>query len=236
MRALAIVHQRDAGPGVFADAVRSKGAQLDYWMPPESATAARAPAGYDAVFVFGGAMHADQDESHPWLRDEKTLLRELLARGVPMLGVCLGAQLLADAAGAPPRRARRPEIGWHDVEVTPEGERDPLFRPLAPSFESFQWHSYEFLLPDGATPLARSGVCLQGYRIGDAAWGIQFHAEVSRADAETWIADYRSDEDAVRIGLDPEGLRQRTAHAIDAWNDLGRALCERFVDAVATRA
>ena len=235
MRALAIVHQRDAGPGVFADALRAKGAELDYWMPPESGAPARPLTEYDAVMVFGGAMHADQDESHPWLRAEKALLRDLLERGAPMLGVCLGAQLVADAAGAPPRRARRPEIGWHEVEVTPEGRRDPLIGPLAPRFEAFQWHSYEFLLPHGATPLARSGGCLQAYRTGDA-WGIQFHAEVTRDDAEAWIADYRSDEDAVRIGVDPEALRQRTGRAIDAWNEVGRGLCERFVDAVATRA
>ncbi len=119
--------------------------------------------------------------------------------------------------------------------MTPAGRRDPLIGPLAPRFEAFQWHSYEFLLPPGATPLARSGACLQAYRIGDA-WGIQFHAEVTRDDAEAWIADYRSDEDAVRIGVDPEALRQRTGRAIDGWNEVGRGLCERFVDAVATRA
>ncbi len=78
--------------------------------------------------------------------------------------------------------------------------------------------------------------CLQGYRIADHAWGIQFHAEVSRADAQAWIDDYESDEDAVRIGLDPDLLHRRTDGAIDAWNGLGRALCERFLDVVATRA
>ena len=135
-----------------------------------------------------------------------------------------------------PRRASRPEIGWHDVAVTTEGADDPLLGPLAPRFEAFQWHSYEFPLPEGATPLARSGVCLQGYRIADHAWGIQFHAEVSRADAQAWIDDYDSDEDAVRIGLDPDLLQRRTDGAIDAWNGLGRALCERFLDVVATRA
>jgi GMP synthase (glutamine-hydrolysing) len=236
MRALAIVHQRDAGPGVFGDAFRAKGIELDYWMPSEDKEPARPPTGYDAVLVLGGAMHADQDERHAWLRGEKELLGVLLENRVPVLGVCLGAQLLAEAAGAPPRRARRPEIGWYEVQVTEDGANDPLIGPLAPGFSAFQWHSYEFFLPEGATPLASSEVCLQAYRIHDRAWGIQFHAEVSRADAEAWIDDYEEDEDALRTGLDPERLRRQTRKAIDAWNALGRELCERFVDVAATPA
>jgi GMP synthase (glutamine-hydrolysing) len=236
MRALAIVHQRDAGPGVFAESIWAGKADLDWWMPPESRAPPLPPDAYDAVLVFGGAMHADQDDRHPWLRAEKATIREFLAQDVPLLGVCLGAQLLAEAAGAPVRRARRPEIGWHGVDVTEEGAADPLLGPLAPQFEAFQWHSYEFVLPPGGTALARSAVCLQAFRLGDRAWGIQFHAEVSRTDAESWIDDYRSDEDAVRIGLVPEALRHETELRIGAWNELGRSLSERFLAAAATRA
>jgi GMP synthase-like glutamine amidotransferase len=235
MRALAIAHQRDAGPGVFADAARSAGVELDTWLRTDSDTPPRPPRDYGAVLVFGGAMHADHEDRHPWLGTEKALLRELLELEVPVLGVCLGAQLLADAAGAPPHRASRPEIGWHEVELTAEGSGDPVLGPLEQRFDAFQWHSYEFPLPPGATPLARSAVCLQAFRAGRSAWGIQFHAEVTRQDAEAWIDDYRSDEDAVRIGLDPDDLRKRTREAIGEWNALGRALCERFF-AAATRA
>ena len=103
---------------------------------------------------------------------------------------------------------------------------------LAPKFTAFQWHSYEFTLPPGATALARSEVCLQAFRLGNAM-GIQFHAEVSPTDAEAWIDDYRSDEDAVRIGLDPDALRRRTRTSIKEWNEVGRALCQRFLDATA---
>ena len=85
------------------------------------------------------------------------------------------------------------------------------------------------------TELARSAVCLHAYRIGDSAWGIQFHAEVSAADAEHWIDDYRSDPDAVRIGVNPDALRKDTRVAIESWNELGRGLCGRFIDAVAAR-
>ena len=231
MRVLAIVHQRDAGPGVFADAVRARGGSLDTWLRAETGSPPSDPAGYDAVMVFGGAMHADHEDAHPWLREQKALLRDLLERGVPTLGVCLGGQLLAEAAGATARRARVPEIGWHTVEVTPEGGADPLLAPVAPSFTAFQWHSYEFPLPAGATPLARSAVCLQAFRAGSGV-GIQFHAEVTAADAEAWIDDYRSDADAVRIGIEPDALRRETRAAIGAWNAFGRAFCGRFVDAV----
>jgi GMP synthase (glutamine-hydrolysing) len=236
MRALAIVHQRDAGPGVFGDAIRSRGLELDSWLRAETDLPPAEPSNYDAILVFGGAMHADHEDRHPWLREEKALLGDLLGRGVPMLGVCLGAQLIADAAGAPPRPASRPEIGWCEVALTAEGADDPLVGPLAPRFEAFQWHSYEFPLPPGAVPLARSASCLQAYRLGDSSWGIQFHAEVTREDAEAWIDDYRSDEDAVAIALDADALRRRTRDAIADWNAIGRGLCERFLAAIPTRA
>ena len=232
MRALAIVHQRDAGPGVFADAFSSEGVELDHWYRAESEEPPSDPGDYGSVLSFGGAMHADQTDRHPWLADEKALLAELLESGVPLLGVCLGSQILAEAAGGSARRASEPEIGWHEVEVTADGGEDPLMGPLAPRFEAFEWHSYEFDLPPGATELAHSAICLQAYRVGAAAWGIQFHAEVSAADAESWIDDYRSDDDAVRTGLDAEGLRSETRERIGAWNEVGRALCGRFVDAI----
>src|SRR4051812_1847829 len=105
VRALAIVHQSDAGPGGFAETLAAGDVELDTWLvavrdrPPMPITA------YDAVLVLGGAMHPDEDDRHPWLRPEKRVLAELLDREVPTLAVCLGAQLLAAAAGATPRRA-----------------------------------------------------------------------------------------------------------------------------------
>ncbi len=229
MRVLAIVHQRDAGPGVFAEAIRERGGELDVWLPPEGGAAAADPLGYDAVLVAGGAVHPDQGAAHGWLGEERELLAELLDRGVPLLGLCLGGQLVAAAAGATPRRAARPEIGWRRVELTAAGREDPLLGPLAPGFEAFQWHSYEFPLPPGAVALAQSDVCLQACRIGAAAWALQFHPEVSAADAGAWTDDYRSDEDAVRIGLDPAALRAETATKIAAFNRLGRDLCGRWL-------
>ena len=105
MRVLAIVHQRDAGPGVFAEAIREAGGQLDEWTLAERPQPPADPLGYDAVLVLGGAMNVDEGERHGWIAEEEALLRELLAREVPLLGLCLGGQLLA-AAPAPSRAAR----------------------------------------------------------------------------------------------------------------------------------
>lgn len=222
MRVLCIVHQADAGPGVFAEAMDELG-----W----KATGAVADA--DAVIVFGGSAHPDQNLSE--LASERALLAGCLQRGVPALGVCLGAQLLAQAAGGAARRASRPEIGWHRVAVSGAGASDPVLGALAPEFEAFGWHSYECVLPPDAVALATSEVCVQAYRVGRCAWGIQFHAEVSRADALGWIGDYAADPDAVRAGVDPDALRAATEPRIRAWNDLGRALCRRFLAAAAKR-
>jgi hypothetical protein len=130
------------------------------------------------------------------------------------------------------RRAREAEIGWLEVELLADGLEDPLLGPLAPRFEAFQWHSYEAVPPAGAVLLARSPASLQAYRIGDLAWGIQFHAEVAADSAERWLDEWRTDPDAVRIGLDAEALRAETRAKIEGWNRLGRALCGRFLDAV----
>jgi GMP synthase (glutamine-hydrolysing) len=230
-RALAVVHQTDAGPGVFAPEMRERGWHLDEWLLSERGSAPpREVADYDAVLTFGGAMHADQEDRHPWLRFEKDFLAAMLDDGMPLLAVCLGTQVLAAAAGGAARRASEPEIGWYEVEVLDQARDDPVIGPLAPGFTAFQWHSYEAIPPEGAVILASSPVCPQAYRIGERVWGIQFHAEVTAEDAGKWIDDYRADEDAVRMEVDPAALRAETAERIAEWNRLGRELCGRFLD------
>jgi GMP synthase (glutamine-hydrolysing) len=232
VRILAISHQADAGPGVFAHEARARGHALDEWMLPDGGPPAE-PSGYDAVMTFGGSMHADQEAEHGWLASEKRLLRELIDQGIPLLGVCLGSQLLAEAAGAPAEPAPEPEIGWLEVELTPEAVSDPLLAPLAPRFTGFQWHSYRSPLPAGAVALARSPVALQAFRIGASAWGIQFHAEVTEDDAVAWSERYEEDPKAVEIGLDPEAMIGTIRERIGPWNRLGRELCGRFLDLAA---
>jgi GMP synthase (glutamine-hydrolysing) len=230
MRVLSIVHQPDAGAGVFGDAAD----ELVVWCPSEGPPPSL--DGVGAAMVFGGAMDVDEEEANPWLWTEKELLRGMLARRLPLLGVCLGAQLLAEAAGGRPRHMGRPEIGWHRVEVLPDGVADPVIGPLAPAFCVFEWHSYEASLPPRAVALARSARCLQAFRVSGApAWGVQFHAEVVAPSLNGWLDDWQGDADAVASGLDPEAIRAESRSRLAAQQELGRALAERFV-AEAARA
>jgi GMP synthase-like glutamine amidotransferase len=232
MRVLSVIHQADAASGVFGETVRERGAELAEWNIAAGSPPPAPPESYDAVLVFGGAMHVDQEDRHAWLRDENSLLQGLLERGMPILGVCLGAQLIAKAARAKVGPAREPEIGWYDVELTPEAGSDPIFSALPARFAAFQWHSYAFELPPGAVALARNPFCLQAYRLGETTWGIQFHAEVSRGTLDDWIASSRPEDGG---GLDLERLRAETAEKIGAWNRIGKRICARFLDRANSR-
>jgi GMP synthase (glutamine-hydrolysing) len=236
VRVLNVVHELDAPAGVFGEAVEAAGHELVGWLPPQSPPPSLDEIG--AAMVFGGSMNVDEEQAHPWLAPEKRLLRELLDRRLPTLGVCLGSQLLAEVAGTQPRRAREPEIGWHAIELLPEAAADPLLGQLPSRIEGFQWHSYESPLPPEAVALARSPVCLQAFRLTDRpAWGLQFHAEVTEKAVCDWLDDYRADSDAVRIGIDPDAIRAETRAKIGAWNELGRGIAERFAqEATALRA
>ena len=192
-----MVHERDAGAGVFGD--------FPTWVPSEGP--APPDTDFDALMIFGGSMHADQNDGHPWLAPEKEFIRRALERGDPILGVCLGSQLLAVAAGAHPHRMTDPEIGWYDIEITEAGAADPVVGPLAPSVELFEWHHYAAPLPPGAVELARTPACVQAFRIeGKPAWGLQFHAEVTRENLSGWLDGWENSE-AVQTDLDPDAIR-----------------------------
>jgi GMP synthase (glutamine-hydrolysing) len=235
MRVLAVEHQSDAGLGVFGQALAGDGHELTLWQPQLGHPAPEPGVAFDAVIVLGGAVNVEERGEHPWIDRELETIARWVEGGVPLLGVCLGSQLLAEAAGGSVRRASEPEIGWFGVNVAEAGRDDPLLGHLAPRFEAFQWHSYECGLPPGATEIASSPVCPQAYRLGEAQWGIQFHPEVSRADAIHWINDYESDPDAVRIGIDPAALLAESEPKLDAWNALGRDMVRRWA-AAATQA
>ena len=235
MHVLSVIHGTDARAELFAPAVEDAGHRLDEWSFGWGTPPPRPLDAYDSVLVFGGAMHADQDDHHPWLREETLWLQQLLARHTPVLGVCLGVQLLARASGAHVGRiADGPEIGWHRVELTDAGLDDPVLGALPHEFEALQWHHYTYGVPAGAVELARSAACTQAFRLGDACWGVQFHPEVTAAQLESWIVD-TSDPPP-----DADGLRAETREKIATWNDLGQTLCSAFLetadDLVASRA
>jgi GMP synthase (glutamine-hydrolysing) len=219
---LAVIHGDKVRAGVFGEVVEERGHRLEEWSLAWDEPLPRPLDAYGAVMVFGGAMHADQDEHHPWLREENLFLQRVLHLHLPVLGVCLGAQLVAKAAHSPVFPAQRPEIGWYPVELTAEAGEDPVLGSLPPRFEAFQWHYYTYGVPAGAVELARSEICTQAFRLGDLAWGIQFHAEVTRGVVEDWLAE-KGDEE-----VDTRALALETQDRIDAWNAIGRELCSGF--------
>jgi GMP synthase-like glutamine amidotransferase len=221
---LSIIHGENARAGVFGDVVEELGHRLDEWSLAWGKPLPRPLDAYGAVLVFGGAMHADQDDHHPWLREESFFLQRLLDLRIPTLGICLGVQLLARAAHAWVGPLPEAEIGWYEVELTDEGVEDPVLGRLPRRFEAFQWHYYTYGLPAGATELARSDSCTQAFRLGERVWGVQFHPEVTPAQVEAWTADPADPPP------DVEALRAQTPSRIGTWNELGRELCAGFVE------
>jgi GMP synthase-like glutamine amidotransferase len=228
MRVLALIHHEVAGTGVFADEVSRRGHELETWLP----SAGRVPrplAGYGAVVAFGGGMQADQEDRYPWLRAAHDLLGQTLERGVPTLGVCLGAQVLARTAGGSVGPAADAECGWQPVQLTDAGTEDRLFAGRPRTFDVFQWHSYAFDLPPGAVPLARSPVCLQSFRVGACAWGVQWHPEVTADSAILWASRHVPTVGGRPVPIDLAALEATVAARIGSTNDEGRDLCARFL-------
>ncbi|HEX8856431.1 MAG TPA: type 1 glutamine amidotransferase [Thermoleophilaceae bacterium] len=233
MKVLAVIHDRDAPAGVFGHATRDAGHELEEWFPPDG----HEPPALDdlgAVMVFGGVPQVDQEHEHPWLGPEKRWIREAFEGGMPVLGVCLGSQLLADAAGGRAHPAERPEIGWREVTLADGASRDPLLGILPERFRSFQWHSYTFEPPPGVPVLARTPQTAQAFRAGERAWGVQFHAEVTAATLEAWLRDGADGEDARSIGLDAVAVQRQSQDLIGDWNELGRQLSSRFLQLAAS--
>jgi GMP synthase-like glutamine amidotransferase len=209
MNVLALIHGENVRPGSFADVVRDRGHHLEEWSFAWGRPLPR--DAFDAVMVFGGSMHPDQDEAHPWLAEELDFLRET---ELPTFGVCLGAQLLARAFGGRVFAAAEPEIGWHEVERLAD---DPVLGALPERFTALQHHYYTYEVPAGAVELARSERCTQAFRLGDR-WAVQFHPEVTRWHVERWAHD-----DGLEVS--PE-----TDAELPRWQELGARLCDAFLD------
>ncbi len=235
MRVLTIVHEEDAGSGIFDEVLVAAGTDVDTWMAAEQAEPPARPSAYDAILTFGGSAHPHQEDRNPWLATEKRFLVDALRHQVPLLGICLGAELIAEADGARAQKLAHPEIGWYEVRVTDQGASDPLMGPIGASFSALEWHSYEVPLPAGAIALADSASCLQAYRLGNSAWGLQFHAEVTAQDFQHWLDNYSIDEDAVAEGIDPAAIAGETEARLSAWHAIGRGICERFLWIAAER-
>jgi GMP synthase-like glutamine amidotransferase len=148
---------------------------------------------YAAVVVLGSDVNPDDDDTHGWLRAERTLLRACVDRGTPTIAVCLGAQLLAQALGAAIQRMPMARIGWFEQATTHDVASDPL-RPAWPTpLRVLEWHSYSFALPQDTTLLAGTPQSVQAFRAGPCAWGFQYHLEADAEIAAHWLTVYRDD-------------------------------------------
>ena len=228
MDVLALVHGDGAGPSLFEELMERRGASVVEVHVHRGERPERPPGGYEAILVLGGTAHPYEEEAYPWLGPELEYLELVLHEGVPALGVCLGAELFARVAGGRVERMPQPEIGWFAVELTEAAEDDPVFSGLPPRFPSFQWHEYAAGVPPGALELARNEKGPQAYRLGKAVWGVQFHPEVRFEQLVGWIRSY-----GAKAPVPPAPFIADAERHITAWNDIGRKICIRFLDAAA---
>jgi GMP synthase-like glutamine amidotransferase len=193
MRILCLQHVPYEGPGSISDWARRRGHTLVEVLVP-AAGPLPAPGAYDWLIVMGGPMGVHDVDRHPWLRGEKRALRAALDAGRRVLGICLGAQLLAEALGAGVRRNTEREIGWFTIRRAPEAPGSALGRALPEDFSVLHWHSDTFDLPPGAIHLASSDACArQAFAIGDQVAGLQFHLEMTVEGARAIVAHDSAD-------------------------------------------
>ncbi|HXX33644.1 MAG TPA: type 1 glutamine amidotransferase [Thermodesulfobacteriota bacterium] len=143
------------------------------------------------IVLLGGPMNVYEEDRYPFLKDEDLFIKEAIQRGKAILGICLGAQLIAKALGAKVFKAPVKEIGWYDVSLTKVGLQDPLFSCLPKTFPVFQWHEDTFEIPNGARLIATSSpISHQAFRYGEKVYGLQFHLEVTKEMIRDWIETY----------------------------------------------
>lgn len=227
-------HVEHEPPGLIAEVLERRGRPVRVF---HTAAGEWPPSGEPScagVVVMGGPMAVYQQARHPWIAPELQRLEAWLARGVPTLGVCLGAQLVAAAAGAEvlPGEAG-PEVGWAPVRWSDAAAGDPLCRALGARREAesmvFHWHGDTFTLPPGATPLAASArYARQGFRLDGPVYALQFHFEVTAAIVEAWIT--RGERYLRRGGGTPEDVRRDNARHLAALAERGARLVAAFDD------
>jgi GMP synthase (glutamine-hydrolysing) len=229
---LAVENEDRVDLGIAEDVFRSEGLPVEYvraWkedLPPLEDAA--------AVVSLGGEMNVDDLDAYPYLEDGRRFLAEAVRADVPVLGICLGGQLLARALGATVARAPTPELGFLPLTLTEDGRRDPVLSSLRDGDRLFQWHVDTFAVPAGAVLLATGrDVPNQAFRAGERAWGVQFHPEVTAEELDDWLEMVEGVERT--YGRTEEEIRAEIARDLPAHQDRARELFRRFA-AVVTRA
>lgn len=192
--ALILQHTVQERSGIFAAILQERGWRQETLPLFDGAAFPSSPDGFDLILSLGGPMSASQERAYPFLKKERAFLHQALKRGQPVLGICLGAQLMARALGARVYPGPHKEIGWYWLNQTPAGRSDPLFSHLDPFFLVFQWHGETFDLPSGAVCLAGNRPYPhQAFRFGARAYGLQFHLELDLALLKSWLSSWEDE-------------------------------------------
>ena len=194
MNVLILQHYANEGPGTIGSFLSSRGVRTKIIRLCDGVGIPSNALEYDAIISMGGPMNVYEEDQYPFLREETSLLKKAIGLRIPILGVCLGAQMIAKAAGARIVKSPKEEVGWFDVEFTQLGRSDRLLIGLPNQLEVFQWHGDMFEIPVGGGLLATSRSCPhQALKFG-SAYGLQFHVEVTREMLGEWFAqDPRKD-------------------------------------------
>lgn len=223
-----IQHVEPEGPGAILEVLRARHLDLRIVGPGEDVPPPADLGEPSGLVVMGGPMGVRDLDRDRRLQRVDQLIRATLAAGRPILGVCLGSQLLAAALGATVREGVLKEIGWHRVTLTDETAGDPLFRDVARTFDAFHWHGDVFDLPSGAVALASSlATACQAFRWGTHTYGLLFHLEVDAAAIKGMAAAFGSE--LAGAGLTPEQIIAAGTHErLDALRSLALTVFDRW--------
>jgi GMP synthase (glutamine-hydrolysing) len=235
---IALRHVPHEGLGLLEAVFREQALVYSVLDLPQHAPRSFNPDQLAGLVILGGPMNVDQTDRYPYLADEVQWIQQAVAADLPVLGICLGSQLLAKALGSRVYANPVKEIGWYSVELTPAAATDPLFRDASPAETVFQWHGDTFDLPEGATLLATAPACHhQAFRQGTHAYGLQFHIEVTADIIADWLHEPGNcGELAVLDYIDPEQIRRVTPANLPAMESLGRRVLGRWAALCRTRA
>ena len=187
--------------------------------------------GYKALILLGGPMNTDQADQFPHIHHEIKMVEEALKKDIPILGICLGAQIIAKTLGAEVKRNPEKEIGWYKIK-TADSKDDPVFRHFHPEEWIFQWHGDTFQIPKGAVRLATSDSCSnQAFRYGNNIYGLQFHMEADEALIERWleVPGHIRELEALQGKIDPENIRDMTPARIQRMKELSQLSFSEFL-------
>lgn len=191
MRILTLQNNNISPSGLIGRAIVSAGGREEIVFPELGQAVPANDEGFDGLLILGGTQFVADDTAHPYLGAELAAVRAFATAGKPVLGICLGAQIVARAFGGAVRHHHTPEIGFTEIGATAAAETDPLLAGLTPLPRLMHWHYDTFDLPDGATLLATNTVCTnQAFTVGAGVYGLQFHLEVTEAIVRGWLASF----------------------------------------------